>query len=389
MKGAIKIFRIFGIDIKLHLSWWLVFIFLAWSLSTGFFPQEFPNYIVKEYWFMGITAALLLFVSVLLHELSHSLVAKARNIKVEDITLFFFGGVAGIADEDMKPSSEFLMAIAGPIFSLLLAGSCYFIFKTSTNGLLTPIIYYLALVNLMLAAFNLVPAFPLDGGRAFRAVLYAYFKDLRKATKIAANGGRFFAIFLIITGIFAIIMENFAGLWFVILGAFLYFIAGLSYEQVVLKETLMKIPLREMIIKKYSGLKPKMVFRDFVNKYYRSGEEVFWVRDKNFSGILDLKAIGSVSKPLQESVKLNQLAVPISQFRSLDPNDNSYTAFKSFAQQNAELLPVSRKGKIIGFARRRSIMQRLIWALKYGAGLKEKGKKKGSTAKSIINKQKP
>ncbi len=118
-----KIFTIFGIDIKLHFSWWIVVVLLAWILSTSFFPQFFPDQTTKTYWTMGIIASLLLFVSVLLHELSHSLVAKARNIRVESITLFFFGGVAGITKEKMKPSSEFLMAIAGPIFSLLLLGN--------------------------------------------------------------------------------------------------------------------------------------------------------------------------------------------------------------------------------------------------------------------------
>ena len=195
MNNSMKIFRVFGIDIKLHFTWWFVFALIAWSLSSAFFPHYFPDQTQTMYWSMGITASLLLFVSVLLHELSHSLVARAKNIKVESITLFFFGGVAGITKEDMKPSSEFLMAIAGPLFSLVLAGIFFVIWKINGNVFWTAITYYLWQLNLILALFNLVPAFPLDGGRAFRAILRAYFKDLKKATRIAVIGGKLFAGF--------------------------------------------------------------------------------------------------------------------------------------------------------------------------------------------------
>src|SRR3989338_1988486 len=133
MRGATKLFRIFGIDVQLHFSWWFVFALLAWSLSSSFFPQYFPGLENQAYWIMGIISVILLFVSVLLHELSHSLVAKAKKVKVESITLFFFGGVASIDDEDLKPSTEFLMAIAGPLFSLLLFWVFYLIYFLNGN----------------------------------------------------------------------------------------------------------------------------------------------------------------------------------------------------------------------------------------------------------------
>src|SRR3989344_4445971 len=201
MRGAMKLFRIFGIDVQLHFSWWFVFALLAWSLSSSFFPQYFPGFENKTYWFMGIISVLLLFLSVLLHELSHSLVAKAKKIKVDSITLFFFGGVASIDDEDIKPSAEFLMSIAGPLFSLLLFGIFYLIYSLNGNIFWTAITFYLYQLNLILAIFNLVPGYPLDGGRAFRAILHAYYKDLSKATRIAARGGKLFAAVLIFMGI--------------------------------------------------------------------------------------------------------------------------------------------------------------------------------------------
>src|SRR3989344_1464719 len=209
MKTGLKVFRIAGIDIRLHYSWWLIFILLAWSLSTTYFPQPevFPGAVKSTYWVMGIIASLLLFISVLLHELSHSLVAKFRKIKVESITLFFFGGVAGITKEKIKPSSEFMMAIAGPIFSLVLAGG----------------------VNL----FGAVIIFP-------------------------------------------------GGLWFLILGVFLFIIAKGSYEQVVVDEALEQIKIRDLVQKKYPILNSEQTVSSFLKQYQNSGEESFIIEGNNF-----------------------------------------------------------------------------------------------------------
>src|SRR3989344_6139528 len=174
MDRSTKIARLFGINIYLHYSWWIIFVLLAWSLATQYFPQFYPEFSPKTNWSIGILSALLLFVSVLLHELSHSLVARIYKIKVDSITLFFFGGVAGIDREDLKPRSEFFMAIAGPLFSFLLAGLFYLLYRLDGNSLLTAVSAYLYQLNLVLGLFNLVPGFPLDGGRAFRALLYGY-----------------------------------------------------------------------------------------------------------------------------------------------------------------------------------------------------------------------
>ncbi len=177
---------------------------MSWSLATSYFPQFYPGFTTNIYWSWGIVSALLLFVSVLLHEFSHSLVAISKKIKVESITLFFFGGVAGITKEDIKPSTEFFMAIAGPLFSFFLAGVFYLIALWDVYLLVTPVVSYLAQLNLILGIFNLIPGYPLDGGRAFRAILYGYYKDLRKATKIAASVGKFFAAVLIVLGFFSL-----------------------------------------------------------------------------------------------------------------------------------------------------------------------------------------
>ena len=331
MKKSTKLFSIFGIDIKLHYSWWLIFLLLTWSLSTAFFPSLFEGYSEIVYWVMGVAAAILLFVSVLLHELSHSLVAKTQGIGVESITLFFFGGVAAITKEDMKPKSEFLMAIAGPLFSFFFAGVFFLINKLNGNGIVNAITFYLYQLNFILAMFNLLPGYPLDGGRALRAILYAYYKDLKKATKIAASIGRFIAGFLIVLGIFGMFSGG-PGLWFILIGAFLYFIAGMSYEQVVLKEVLEKVPVKELISKKIITLDPELLVKDFIKRYSKSGELIFLVgKNNNCMGFIDIERLGNISSKLSDVLRVKQLTIPFSN-KPLNSKQNAYQAYRSIAK---------------------------------------------------------
>lgn len=395
MKRGLRILRIFGIDIRLHFSWYFVFFLLAWGLSVSIFPDlcagKFAEGLLKHgaipacanlssrsYWFMGISAAALLFLSVLLHELSHSLVARTKKIKVESITLFFFGGVAGIEKEDMKPSSEFQMAAAGPLFSIFLGVIFLIINKFYINGIVTAITFYLYMINFILAGFNLVPGYPLDGGRMFRAILHFYYKDLKKATYIAVIGGKIFAGYMILEGIinifgFVILLPG--GLWFILLGAFLYFIAGVSYEQVIVKQVLGKISVGDLLKKKYPVLGPEMKFDDFVKKYQSSEEDVFVVQGHGFAGLLDIKSLQNMSKKMQDIVKLKQVARSLGKIKGLNLKDNAYTAFRRFAEMNLEVLPVLEKGKLVGLVTKRMVTNRLVFGLKYGTLKKIKGKK--------------
>ena len=189
MRGGTKLFTIFGIDIKIHFSWWFIFALLAYTLSVDFFPHYFSGLTTKMYWTMGIVSSVLLFISVLAHELAHSLMARAKKIEVESITLFFFGGVASLPREDMKPSTEFWMAFSGPLLSLSLGGILYVLYLQNWPVYIGAVFFYLYQLNLILAIFNLLPGYPLDGGRMFRAILMMHYRNLKKATAIAAKGG--------------------------------------------------------------------------------------------------------------------------------------------------------------------------------------------------------
>jgi len=365
MPQTTKLFRIFGIQIQIHYSWWFIFGLLTWSLSSAFFPSFFPDYDVKTYWFMGAVSSLLLFVSVLFHELSHSLVARLRKIKVESITLFFFGGVAGITTEDIKPMSEFLMAVSGPLFSLVLSGIFYSIYLSNFNGVSTAITFYLAQINLILALFNLVPGFPLDGGRAFRAILYAYYKDLRKATRIASTGGKIFGAFFIILGLVSLFSGAGTGLWFVLIGGFLYFIAGVSYNQVVIKQVLEKISVKDLMAKNFPLVDPEMKLSDFIKQYQNSGREVFLVKNDKFMGVFDLKNLSSV---ISNKLKLKQVVSKFDVKNSLRLQDNAYTAFKELLEKKVDLLPVMKDKEFAGVISHPVVMNRLMWELRFNEG---------------------
>ena len=227
--------KVLGIPIALDYSWFLIFGLLTWMLAGSYYPSEFKNWSPLLYWVMGAVTAILLFASVLLHELGHSVVAMRFKIPVRSITLFIFGGVAQIGAEPPSAMAEFLIAIAGPIVSLALA----VIFSVLQPALaaiepLWGVVKYLAYINFALVLFNLIPGFPLDGGRVLRAFVWAVTKNMRRATLIAANAGRFFGFLFIFAGVWRMFSGDFGGgLWIAFIGWFLDNAASAQVHQVV------------------------------------------------------------------------------------------------------------------------------------------------------------
>lgn len=229
-------FVIGGIPIQIHRSWYVVAGLIAWSLATGSFPLRYPGQPSAVYWALGLTAALLLFTCVLLHELGHSFVARWHGIPVHRVTLFLFGGLAQIGREAHRPWVELQVALAGPAVSVLLAGACLV-----GLGQLPPaagmadaarvVLHYLAMINIAIVAFNLLPGFPLDGGRVLRALLWLLTGNLPKATRIASGVGVALGIGLIILGAWEMSARGvWAGLWWVILGGYLQSVAHMTYR---------------------------------------------------------------------------------------------------------------------------------------------------------------
>src|SRR6185312_4915911 len=199
---SINLFRLFGFQVQADLSWLILAFLITWSLATGYFPDQYLQLSMTQYWGMGVLGAIGLFGSLIFHELSHSLVARRFGIPMKGITLFIFGGVAHMEDEPPNPKSEFFMAIVGPLSSLVLAALLYGAMQGGRAvGWPEPasgIVGYLSFINVLLAMFNMVPAFPLDGGRVFRSALWAWTGDIRWATRLAARFGSGFGIVLIV-----------------------------------------------------------------------------------------------------------------------------------------------------------------------------------------------
>ncbi|MBI4153271.1 site-2 protease family protein [Candidatus Woesearchaeota archaeon] len=360
--NGLRILRIHGIDVYLHYSWWLIFALLAYNLALDFFPASYPGLSSAMYWLMGALAAVLLFVSVLLHELTHSLVARARKIRVESITLFFFGGVASIPSEDVKPATEFWMALAGPLFSLALAGALFFVHQLALPVLLKAVTAYLWRINLVLGIFNLVPGFPLDGGRVFRALLMFHYKSIRKATMIASKVGRFFGGMLVFLGFLSVFGGNFSGLWFVFLGSFLWMTAKGSYEQVVIKDVLGRIPVLKLMKKSHS-LAPDDTLDDAISLYKQSDQDGFVVESKGkFVGMVDVARIGRVGI----NVVVTSVMIPANEIEALNNNESAYDALRKLEMQRLSVLPVVVKGTVKGVVTRNTVSHHLTLGMKFG-----------------------
>jgi Zn-dependent protease len=232
-KMHISLGKILNIPIGLDYSWFLIFGLITWSLAASYFPTEFPNWPVAEYWIVGAVTSILFFVSVLLHELGHSVIALRYKVPVRSITLFIFGGIAQIASEPPSAMAEFWIAIAGPLTSFALAGLFTGLQLVATG--LAPILAlakYLAYINGVLGLFNLIPGFPLDGGRVFRAIVWGISHNFQRATRIAATLGRGIAFIFIAWGVWQIVAGNLAnGLWIAFIGWFLESAANAQMSQ--------------------------------------------------------------------------------------------------------------------------------------------------------------
>src|SRR2546421_8881694 len=203
MPGSFRIGKIAGIDIDINVSWIIILVLLTVSLATGWFPQLYPGWSTATYWVVGLISSLLLFVSVLLHELAHSLVARRRGLPVKNITLFIFGGVSNIEQEPKSPGVEFQVAVVGPLTSLLIGAICYLLLLPlrGTHSPMEGILFYLAVTNVLLGVFNLIPGFPLDGGRVLRSIVWKITGSLAKATRVASISGQGIAYLFIFWGL--------------------------------------------------------------------------------------------------------------------------------------------------------------------------------------------
>jgi Zn-dependent protease len=297
---SFRLFSLFGFEVKLDLTWLLLALLIAWSLGAGVFPAEYPDLPRRVYAWMGIACAVGVFFSIVFHEFSHSLVARQFGMPIKGITLFIFGGVAEMEKEPPSPKSEFLMAVAGPISSFLLA----FVFwrfealavtrdwPVSIVGVADTLAY----INLVVAIFNLLPAFPLDGGRMLRAALWYWKKDMHAATFISSRLGKGFGLAMMFLGVVAFIQGNFiGGMWWFLIGLFLRRVAESSYQQLLLHDVLHDQPVKRFMRRDPVTVPPSVTVRQWIEDYvYQHHFKMFPVVDN--SDLLGCISIDNIKK---------------------------------------------------------------------------------------------
>jgi Zn-dependent protease len=351
-KSAISLGRILGIPIGLDYSWFLIFALLTWSLATSYYPAEFGNWPVVQYWVVGAATAILLFVSVLLHELGHSVVALRYKIPVRSITLFIFGGVAQIGSEPPSAIAEFWIAIAGPITSFALA--ILFGLLQPLVGALGPLLAiakYLAYINGALALFNLIPGFPLDGGRVFRAILWGSTHSLRRATLIAANVGRFIAYGFIILGVWQMFSGNFGnGLWIAFIGWFLETAAASQIKQQTIQDLLAGHHVADTMRRDYTSILPNTTLEKLINEHILgSGRRSLVVKqDERVVGLLTLHNVKAIPSSDWAITTAAQVMIPVTQMKRINPDAELTDALGEMDRDGVNQLPVMAGDQILG-----------------------------------------
>jgi Zn-dependent protease/predicted transcriptional regulator len=276
----IKLFKLFGFEVRIDASWLVIAVLITWSLASSVFPQEYRGLSQAAYWWMGACGALGLFGSIVVHELFHSLVARRYNLRMKGITLFIFGGVAEMEKEPESAKAEFMMAIAGPIASILIGSIFYVLYLNIRGGgpvQVVGIVSYLSWINWVLAAFNLIPAFPLDGGRVLRAALWQWKGNLPRATRIASSIGSGFGIALILLAVYQLISGNVVGaVWWFLIGMFLRGASQASYQQLMVRLALEGEPIRRFMRTNPVTVPPYISLEALVEEYiYRYHYKMF------------------------------------------------------------------------------------------------------------------
>jgi len=356
LQGAWKIGTVMGIPIRVHFSWLIVFGLITWSLSSYYFPKAAPDLPMASYWTKGALAALLLFASVLFHELAHSFVAKKYNISIQSITLFIFGGVAQMKGEPPHPNAEFRIAIAGLLSSFFLSVLFFFLSMNAAGGI-KALFSYLAQINFIIAVFNLIPGFPMDGGRVLRSAIWSKTKNFYNATQKASSIGQKIALFFIFCGIFSLFTRMPGGLWLMLIGWFLYTAAQASYQQSTLQESLSGIKVKDIMVKDIVTISSSMTVDDAVNAYFlRYGYGGFPVIEgEKFLGIVTLKEIKEVPRENWSRVKVSDVFVPHSARWEVASEEDIMKALELMITEDKGRIAVTKNKGIIGLITRNGI----------------------------------
>ncbi len=381
MQKGFRIGRIFGIDIRIDWSWFLIFIMITWNLGS-MFGEFHSDWSTMLQWGLSIVAALLFFGSVLAHEMAHSLVARSRGVPVRSITLHLFGGVSNIQRDPDSPGGEFLMAILGPITSFVIGVALLGIAGASGGpiaavqkpeeiisnlGPIAMMLMWLGSINVTLGVFNLIPGFPLDGGRVLRSILWAITDDLRRATRWASWVGQAIAWLMIFGGVsmaFGTRIPFFGsgvanGLWLAFIGWFLNSASARSYQKVVVQDILEDVPVKRMMRTDPPTVSPDVSIDNLVHGHVMGTDDHAFpvLSDGQVVGIVTLDDVRSVAREDWQSTQARDIMTPIDDLSVVASDGDAAEAMNKLSARDVRLLPVMSDGSLAGVLRRRDIIR--------------------------------
>ncbi|MCL0034485.1 site-2 protease family protein [Dehalococcoidia bacterium] len=360
LKAGIPLGSFHGISIRLHYSWFIVFALVTFALAANYFPIAYPHWSLTARVAVGLATSLLFFGSVLAHELAHSLVAQAAGIRVHSITLFILGGLAQIAQEPGRPNVEFRVALAGPATSLAL-GVLFGTISIAAAGISEPLVAasaWLGLINIVLAVFNLIPGFPLDGGRVLRAIIWWRTGNLRSATRIASAIGRGVGYLFIFGGIWMVFQGNWGGLWMAFIGWFIQNAAAGSYHQVVLQDMLQGHPVSEVMMRDCPAVPPELTLEELVDDYILgSGRRCFPVVEGNRAlGLMTVHNVKQVPRDLWPTRTLGEAMTPLDGLKWVGPGEDLSSVLQLMSTEDINQVPVVDEGNIVGMVARENLL---------------------------------
>ena len=362
LTSGVTIGRIRGIAVRVHWSWLLIFALLSWSLSTGLFGTLFEGWSAEQRWAAAVATALLFFVSVLIHELSHSFVAQHYGMEVPSITLFVFGGVSSLGGEMRTAGQEFRVAIAGPLMSWLLAVLFAVVWLATRSLGISPMFGYLAFINGVLGTFNLLPGFPLDGGRVLRSILWARSRDLLYATRIASRVGVGIAYVMIAIGVFNVVAFGMiGGAWYVLIGLFLKSASEGSYAAMRAESALRDVTVGFAMQPAPRPVQAMLTLQRLIDeRVLLTGERAFTVEsDGRVVGIITTADVTKHPRDSWRRRSVESAMVPAERVVTVGPQDSLNEAMQLMQQHDVHQLPVLEQGRMVGLVSRGDAMRQL------------------------------
>ncbi len=354
-RSRLTLFHIAGIAIRIDASWIILAVLVTWSLAAALFPAQYQGLSLGTYWTMGAIGALGLFASILFHEISHALMARRRGVQMNGITLFIFGGVAEMESEPEDAQTELLIAVAGPLATVVLIAVLWplsFVARGQEWPLLAQsTLWYLAFVNTVLLVFNAIPAFPLDGGRVLRAVLWKRGGDVRRATRTASSVGSGFGLLLIVLGVFRVISGDFiGGMWSFLIGSFLRTAANTAYQQTLLRESLRGETVSRFMKAEVITVPREIPVRELVEEYfYKHHYRMFPVlANGRLSGCVSTRDVSKLPRDQWDEQTVGAIASPCAEEARITADTEAVDALGRMHRTGQSRLLVMEGEELVG-----------------------------------------